>query len=222
MSNTSSLILPSTGLSRAKDLLPFVGIGLSTLWKWSNEDKFPKPIKLSPTITAWKNEDVWVWLKEKGLSGVIYEQPITQTNESKDDLDFKNSRDLYKFIEQSRLRLASKTEILDNAIGFSKVSGIYFLIKSKEIVYIGQSLHCPKRICEHTDKDFDDFAIIGCDKDSLDIMESLYILKFEPKLNGTFTGLVNNNAKFTPLKVHEIIEYCKKSSEVQDDSTLHH
>ena len=64
--DTAPLIkLPYDGFSRASQLLPFVGIGLSTLWKWTRAGKFPQPIKISPTITAWKNKDVHAWLNQQ-------------------------------------------------------------------------------------------------------------------------------------------------------------
>ncbi|KAB7884909.1 helix-turn-helix transcriptional regulator [Poseidonibacter ostreae] len=30
-----------------------------------NENKFPKPIKLSPKITVWEEEKINYWMKEK-------------------------------------------------------------------------------------------------------------------------------------------------------------
>ncbi len=70
MSNNSShpnhqaepMTLPLDGFSRAKQLLPFLPIGESTLWAWVKQSKFPQPIKLSPTVTAWANKDVHEWL----------------------------------------------------------------------------------------------------------------------------------------------------------------
>ena len=59
------LILPLTGYSRAAQLLPFLPFGKSTLFKWSTDGRFPSPIKLSSTITAWRNEDVHAWLNRQ-------------------------------------------------------------------------------------------------------------------------------------------------------------
>lgn len=205
--------LPKNGLSRAQELLPFLPFGKATLWSWSKRGKFPAPIKISPTITAWRNEEVWEWLRERGLSGAS-NQTTTLCNANQNtqpDIEFVNAKELVGFVEQEKLKLASKIQIIESSVGFSQITGVYFLIKETEIVYIGQSINCPKRIAEHTkDKDFDNFTIIKCERDELDILESLYIFKFEPKLNKVFTGSRNLEAKFTPLKVAEIISKCKK------------
>lgn len=33
-----------------------------TIWRWVAADKFPKPVKLSGNVTAWRAEDVHAWL----------------------------------------------------------------------------------------------------------------------------------------------------------------
>lgn len=60
--------LPLTGYSRASQLLPFLPFGSTTLWSWSRSGRFPSPVKLSSTITCWKNEEVHAWMKRQGLS----------------------------------------------------------------------------------------------------------------------------------------------------------
>lgn len=47
---------------RAKELLRLVPISNATLWRWVSSGKFPKPIKLSSSITAWRVADVRQWL----------------------------------------------------------------------------------------------------------------------------------------------------------------
>lgn len=58
--------LPPQGMSRAKDVLKFVPVCRSTLWNMVKDGKFPKPIKLSGKITAWRNADVLAWLEAQG------------------------------------------------------------------------------------------------------------------------------------------------------------
>ncbi len=58
--------LPTKGLLRAKQILPFIGISKSTLWEWSKNGLFPQPIKLSSTVTVWKASDIHQWLAEHG------------------------------------------------------------------------------------------------------------------------------------------------------------
>ncbi|MFZ3142540.1 helix-turn-helix transcriptional regulator [Psychrobacter glacincola] len=57
--------LPPQGMSRASQLLPFLPFGSSTLWAWSKDGRFPKPARLSPTMTAWRNADVIEWLNNQ-------------------------------------------------------------------------------------------------------------------------------------------------------------
>jgi predicted DNA-binding transcriptional regulator AlpA len=57
------LTLPPQGMSRASQLLPFLPFGTTTLWAWSKDGRFPSPVKLSPTMTAWRNADVIEWLR---------------------------------------------------------------------------------------------------------------------------------------------------------------
>lgn len=55
--------IPATGYLRQAQLVgPILPIGATTLWRWVKEGKFPKPIKLSPRVTAWRAEDVREWM----------------------------------------------------------------------------------------------------------------------------------------------------------------
>lgn len=57
-------LLPQ-GMSRARDLLPFLPFGITSLWNYTKAGKFPKPVKISPTVTAWRNADVIAWLEQQ-------------------------------------------------------------------------------------------------------------------------------------------------------------
>lgn len=54
--------LPIIGMGRAKDILPFLPFGKTTLFEWSKDGRFPAGKKLSPTMTAWSYADVHQWL----------------------------------------------------------------------------------------------------------------------------------------------------------------
>lgn len=54
--------LPVTGLSRLSQILPYLPIAKSTVEVWVKQGKFPAPVKLSATVTAWKNSDIHAWL----------------------------------------------------------------------------------------------------------------------------------------------------------------
>lgn len=60
--NTPPATLPMTGYSRLSQILPFLPIAKSTIEAWVKIGKFPPPVKLSPTVTAWKNADIHAWL----------------------------------------------------------------------------------------------------------------------------------------------------------------
>ena len=56
--------LPTTGLGRSKDILPFLPFSKTTLFEWSKDGRFPAPIKLSPTMTAWSYAAVHEWINK--------------------------------------------------------------------------------------------------------------------------------------------------------------
>jgi len=47
---------------RIKEVVKKTGIAKSTIWLWVSENKFPKPIKLSPRITVWEEEKINYWM----------------------------------------------------------------------------------------------------------------------------------------------------------------
>lgn len=59
-------VLPETGFLRLAQLLTFIPISKSTLARRINEGAFPKPVKLSARVTAWRVEDVRRWILEFG------------------------------------------------------------------------------------------------------------------------------------------------------------
>lgn len=64
------------------------------------------------------------------------------------------------------------------------VSGIYFLIRRKEIVYIGQAVNIPSRIGDHCRRvSFDSYHWIPCAVSRLDAVERAYLDEHLPPLN---------------------------------------
>ena len=53
---------------RASELLEMVPFSRATLWRWVRGGEFPKPVPISPGVTAWRRVEVEGWLKEKGLA----------------------------------------------------------------------------------------------------------------------------------------------------------
>ncbi len=44
-----------------------IGVSEKTIWEWVKQGEFPKPIKLSPSITVWRATDVAKWMQSKGM-----------------------------------------------------------------------------------------------------------------------------------------------------------
>lgn len=59
-------VLPDTGFLRQPQVLAFVPISKSTLWRRIHARTFPEPVKLSERVTAWRAEDVRLWIEQQG------------------------------------------------------------------------------------------------------------------------------------------------------------
>jgi hypothetical protein len=64
-------------------------------------------------------------------------------------------------------------------------SGVYFLIKDNEVVYVGKSGDVHGRISQHwmLSKDFDSYTYIACSGMEMDELERYYIKSLLPPLN---------------------------------------
>lgn len=58
-------VLPDTGFLRQRQVLVFVPVSKSTLWRRVQAGSFPAPVKLSERVTVWRAEDVRRWIKEQ-------------------------------------------------------------------------------------------------------------------------------------------------------------
>jgi prophage regulatory protein len=68
VATNSTVCLPDTGFLRQRQVLAFVPISKSTLWRQVRARSFPSPVKLSARVTAWRAEDVRRWITEQGGS----------------------------------------------------------------------------------------------------------------------------------------------------------
>ena len=98
-------------------------------------------------------------------------------------------------------RLLLPHEIIEFAIPWSKQIGIYFLINTNEIVYVGQSIDIFSRISQHKNKNFTHFVYINCLEHQLDKLESIYIHFLQPVGN----GFASRKEKIAPLKFVDLI-----------------
>ncbi len=66
--------LPETGFLRLSHIvgntktgtLPVIPVSKSTWWEGVKNGRFPKPIKLSPGVTAWRVEDIRKYIERMG------------------------------------------------------------------------------------------------------------------------------------------------------------
>ena len=56
---------------RVKDLIKFLTLSQSTIWRKVRAGEFPKPVKLSDAVTAWKTSDVIAWIKNVGNDSAL-------------------------------------------------------------------------------------------------------------------------------------------------------
>jgi predicted DNA-binding transcriptional regulator AlpA len=63
---TAILTLPETGFLRQPQVLAFVPISKSTLWRRIQARTFPDPVKLSERVTVWRAEDIRRWIAQQG------------------------------------------------------------------------------------------------------------------------------------------------------------
>ena len=62
-----TLKLLETGFLRQVQVLAFVPISKSTLWRRVQSRTFPQPVKLSARVTVWRAEDVRLVMLEQGI-----------------------------------------------------------------------------------------------------------------------------------------------------------
>jgi hypothetical protein len=91
-------------------------------------------------------------------------------------------------------------EILAAGVPSKLASGIYFLIKADEVVYVGQSLDTLHRIARHRreGRDFDRYACLECSPSAMDELEAHYIAAFAPRYNMSF-GRKSQAASSAPM-----------------------
>lgn len=116
-----------------------------------------------------------------------------------------NLSDIAPVLSQTRFSLVPQADLIKKSLSYGDACGVYFLIKDKVIVYIGQSINIASRITQHRDKDFDSVSYVACHRSELDVLESLYILAYKPPLNG-MAGGNGDNRPSTPISLQMIIE----------------
>lgn len=141
-------------------------IHTSTLWKGIRKGKYPKPIAIGPKIRRW----------------IV------------DELESIKKIDVNKTIGKSNCKFSKSTFPIDlkdrliNITNQKPLSGIYFLFKEQELLYIGQSINVHNRIRTHKNDPyrpikFDEVLLYPCDEKNLIDHETILIRTFNPPLN---------------------------------------
>ena len=53
-------------LLRLPEVMKLTGLAKSTVWLWVQQGKLPKPTKLSPRVSVWKESELKAWLDAIG------------------------------------------------------------------------------------------------------------------------------------------------------------
>ena len=78
---------------------------------------------------------------------------------------------------------------------------IYFLLLKKEVVYVGQTKKGVVRPLAHKDKVFDEIKIMYCKENELDLLEDIYIKKYQPYYNKAVNYSMNYSLSRTRNKI---------------------
>lgn len=61
--------IPVHGLLRLPQVLSMIPISKSAWWEGCRTGRYPKPIKLGPRTTVWKEEDIAAFIENLGKQG---------------------------------------------------------------------------------------------------------------------------------------------------------
>ena len=64
LANVHVIHLPSVGYVRLPHVCAVTGLGRSTIWAWIRQHRFPAPTKLSSRTSAWRVEELRIWLAD--------------------------------------------------------------------------------------------------------------------------------------------------------------
>ena len=121
-----------------------------------------------------------------------------------------------------KLEYLSKEEIIDQRL-FSRIEavGVYFLIKNKEIIYIGKTSSIFNRLNNHKGViDYDSYYFIPTHESVLDFDETKYILKYMPVLNKTISCAECTDYLGWYSRSRIILELCVAPSQIEKLDTL--
>jgi hypothetical protein len=153
----------------------------------------PRPRSAGKTrlpVGLYERNGYFSWLdkstgKEWGLGRIPRHEAIQQVLEVQAD----PTRAAQRFrTNEAVAPLAALThdEIVRQATSIAHQCGIYFLVQSGRVMYVGQSIHVARRIAEHasdTSHPFEAFHFVPVARELLDDTEGAYIAALQPPWN---------------------------------------
>lgn len=89
------------------------------------------------------------------------------------------------YFERVGRKAATHAGIVAAAFPIDAKCGVYFLVRGRRVVYVGQSVNIMARLATHMkEKEFDAACYLEAAPDELDFIESFYIHALQPELNG--------------------------------------
>ena len=103
--------------------------------------------------------------------------------------------------------LMYESEIVSASGEVQFICGVYFLVHDGRVVYVGQSVNVIARIAQHIadGKKFSRMAYVPCNRENLDVLESLYIHLLRPPLNGVQINGKYKDQKCAPLPLQSLL-----------------
>ena len=54
---------------RVNELAKILSVSRASIYNWCNQGNFPKPIKISDSVTVWRSSDIENWVNEREGDG---------------------------------------------------------------------------------------------------------------------------------------------------------
>ncbi len=63
----STLFIRMSDLASGPNRRGLLPVRANTIWRWARLGLFPKPVKLSPQVSAWRLSEIQTWASTKGV-----------------------------------------------------------------------------------------------------------------------------------------------------------
>ena len=105
--------------------------------------------------------------------------------------------------EVIELSVSPKSELINN----ENDSCVYFLLREREIIYIGKTINLGRRISQHSKKDFDSVSWVAVCNSDLSKAELVNIDHHDPECNKYMPDMQRFNEPITARQIHLIADH---------------